>query len=242
MTDVRDVGDWRQPTISISTADNLPAGGTVTCAVEDPDGTITSVAMTAGAATATATPWTGALYELTKAGEWIERFTITGDGKGKARQLVWVQADPGAVPSGMRVYATTGDYANSPYSTSVPDSTISMRRALLVASARIDELISTAIYTTDDTTLLPTDSAVATALRDATVAQAAYAIGTGDAYGLGVEQYQSVSVGGISLTRGSTSAGSSVPGRYAPQAMEILRAAGLTGNAPRALIWPGLVF
>ena len=244
MTDVRDVGDWRSPTIAISTADvpPLPAAGTVTCAVEAPDGTISPVVMTAGTPTATATPWTGALYELTQAGEWIERFTVTGDGKGKARQLVWVTADPGVIPSGMRVYATTADYANDPR-TSAPDSSISVRKALLVASQRVDEMATTALYETNSTTLQPTDSAVAAALRDATIAQAAYAIPIGDAYGLGTTQYRSVSIGGVTLSRGSTPvAGSSTPGRYAPEARETLRAAGLLGAAPLPYIWGGGAF
>lgn len=239
MTDIRDVGDWRAPTISISTAAGTPALGTVTCSVEDPDGVVMSVAMTAGAPTATATPWTGDLYELTKAGEWIERFTITGDGRGKARQRVWVQSDPGATPSGMRVYATTGDYANSPYGTTVPDEAVNMRRALLIASARIDEMTS-ALYDTDSVTLLPTDTAVAAILRDATVAQAAYALETGDPYGFGVQREQSVSIGSVSLSRGSTAGGATdTPGRYSPQAREILRAGGLTGGMPLGIAWVG---
>lgn len=237
MTDVRDVGDWRIPTISISTDANLPAAGTVTCAVEAPDGTIAAVVMTAGAPTATATPWTGAAYELTQAGEYIERFTITGDGKGKARQLVWVYADPGALPSGARVYATTGDYATA--IAEAPPTDVSLRRVLAVASARVDEMLHGAIYTTNTTTLLPTDTAVAAALRDATIQQAAYAIDVGDPYGLGVEQYQSVAIGGVSLGRGS---GSAAPaGRFAPDAMETLRAAGLTNVTPLPYTWWGAI-
>lgn len=230
MTDVRDVGDWRSPTINISTADNLPAAGIVTCAVEAPDGTIAAVVMTAGAPTATATPWTGALYELTQAGEYIERFTIAGDGKGAARQLVWVAADPGAAPSGARVYATTGDYATA--GKGAPEAGISLRQVLRVASQRVDEMAMTAVYATDDVTLLPTDAAVTVALRDATVLQAAYQIETGDPYGLGSEQYQSVTAGGITLNRSYGPGGGAVSGRWANEAFEALRAAGLTGTTP----------
>lgn len=239
MTDTRDVGDWRIPTISISTDAGLPAGGTVTCAVEAPDGTIAAVVMTAGAPTATATPWTGAAYELTQAGEWIERFTITGDGKGKARQTVWVAADPGALPSGARVYATTGDYANTIPET--PPTDISLRRVLRVASARVDEMLHGAIYATDSVTLLPTEAAVAVALRDATCQQAAYAIDIGDPYGLGTEQYQSVTIGAVTLGRSYGPGGGAIPSRYSTDAMETLRAAGLTGATPLPYTWWGAI-
>lgn len=239
MTDTRDVGDWRIPTIAISTDAGLPAAGIVTCAVEAPDGTIAPVVMTAGSPTATATPWTGAAYQLTQAGEWIERFTITGDGKGAARQLVWVAADPGAAPSGARVYATTGDYANA--ISDAPDATISLRRVLRTASARVDEMLHGAVYATNATTLLPTDAAVIAALRDATVQQAAYQIEIGDPYGSGVEQYQNVTIGSVQLGRSYGSAGGATPARYSAEALETLRAAGLTGATPLPYTWWGAI-
>lgn len=236
MTDVRQVGDWRVPTIDISTYAGLPAGGTVTCSVLDPDGTAAANAMSAGSATATATPWTGTAYQLTKSGEWIERFTVTGDGQGYAETRVWVQAKTSTVPTGMRVYATTGDYADSPY-TSVPPADLDVRRLLLVASGRIDEMLIASIYETDSVTLLPTDTAVIAALRDATVAQAAYQAEIGDPYGLGVDQYQSVAIGGVNLGRSYTGAGGSVPGRFSAEAARILSAAGLSGGAPLTFAW-----
>lgn len=231
MTDLLDVGDWRSPTIDISTSAGLPASGIVTCEVLRPDDTTAAVVMTAGAPTATATPWTGALYEITMGGEWVERFTITGDGKGKARATFWAAADPATAPSAGRVYATSADYANAIHET--PATGTNMRRVLRVASARVDEMVLTAIYDTDSVTLLPTDSAVTVALRDATVAQAAHQIGTDDPYGIGAEKYQSVTAGGISLSRGQGRGGvSSSTGRWSPEAREILRAAGLTGGSP----------
>jgi len=242
MTDARQVGDWRTPEISISTDAGLPAAGTVTLSVTRGDDTvIASVVMTAGTPTATATPWTGAAYELTVPGEWVERFTITGDGKGKAEQRFWVESIIGTVPTGMRMYATTKDYADSPL-TSAPDASLDVRKALLIASARVDEMLNGAIYETNSTTLLPTDAAVTVALRDATVAQAAYAVEIGDPYGVGASQYQSVTIGGVSLGASYTSAGGSTPGRYSPAAFDILRAAGLTGMTPLPYAWSGGVW
>lgn len=235
MSDLRDVGDWRIPTLPVLAYDGTPGDGTTstTLTVLKPDGTST------GLATSTAdvgANWTGATYQLLLAGEYIERWVVTGKGAGSARASVWVSPDPATAPTGMRVYATTTDYANDPR-TGVPDTSVSVRRALLVAGQRIDELLLTALYATDSTTLLPTDSAIGVALRDATIAQAAYAIEIGDPYGLGVAQYQSVSIGGVTLGRGSTAAGSSTPGRYAPEARETLRAAGLVGGAPLPYVW-----
>lgn len=235
----RDVGDWRVPTIDISTADvpPLPASGTVTCSVVRGDDTvIASVTMTAGTPTATATPWTGAAYELTVPGLWVERFVITGDGKGKERQEFWVADDPAVAPSGARVYALTSDYATA--GMDAPPAGTNLRRVLRAASARVDEMLLGAIYETDDVTLLPTDAAVTVALRDATVAQAAWQVESGDPYSLGADtQYQSVTVGGVALGKSYTGAGGSTPGLYSQQAFVILRAAGLTGNAPLPANW-----
>jgi hypothetical protein len=238
MTDARDVGDWRIPTISITNDAGLPASGTVTCAVEDPDGLISAVAMTAGTPTATATPWSGAAYELTKAGSWIERFTIVGDGKGKARQTVWVQADPGAAPSGERVYATTGDYANAIHEPPADD--IDLRRVLAAATREIEDVLLSAVYDTDDTTLLPTDSAVTEAIRDAVIEQAHWQIEQGDPYGLGAGTFQTVSIGGVSLGRGSGGGAADAPGRRSPRAQALLRAAGLLGGTPYTVASWGL--
>lgn len=234
----RDVGDWRVPTIDISTADvpPLPASGIVTCSVVRGDDTIiASVVMTAGTPTATATPWTGTAYELTVPGLWVERFVITGDGKGRERQEFWVGDDPVSAPSGARVYALTSDYATA--GMEAPATGVNLRRVLRVASARVDEMLVGAIYDTDDTTLLPTDAAVIVALRDATVLQAAYQIEIGDPYGLGAEQYQSVTAGGITLVRGSGGASGSPPPARSAEAYEVLRQAGLTGNAPLPSNW-----
>ena len=240
MTDARRVGDWRIPTISISTDAGLPASGIVTCAIIRGDDTATTVVMTAGTPTATATPWTGALYQLTVAGQWVERFTITGDGKGEAENTFWVAASVTDAPTFARTYATTADYGKA--GMEAPPTGTDLRRVLRTASARVDEMLTGAIYATNDVTLLPTDAAVTVALRDATVLQANYQIETGDPYGTGAtDDYQSVSAGGISLVRGSSgSGGASATGRYGADAYEVLRAAGLTGVQPLsvgALAW-----
>lgn len=236
MTDVRDVGDWRIGYIEITSDDGTAAAGTVTLSVVRGDDTvIASVPMTAGAPTATATPWTSDSYELTVPGEWIERFTITGDGKGKERQIFYVLADPATVPTGERVYATTVDYMNAIHEAPAG---VNLRRALAAATRTIEGALLTALYETDSVTLLPTDTAVTAAIRDAVVEQARWAIEQGDPYGLGVDVYQNASIGSLALGRGANGGSADPPGRRSPEALAILARAGLTGGAPQTgVLW-----
>jgi len=235
MTDVRDVGDWRIAEISISTPEGTPAAGTVTLSVVRGDDTvIASVPMAAGSPTATSTPWTSDPYELTVSGEWIERFTITGDGKGKARQVFYVLDDPGTVPTGELVYATTADYMAAVHEAPTG---VNLRRALAAATRALSTALLTAVYETNTVTLLPTDTAVVGAIRDAVVEQARWAIEQGDPYGLGVDVYQNASIGSLSLGRGSNGGSADPPGRRSPEALAILARAGLTGNPPQTEVY-----
>lgn len=135
------------------------------------------------------------------------------------------------VPAGgttPRVYATDQEYADWLGVATAPDGAAS---ALRRASMTIDQMLLTSHYQVDDDGL-PTDAAVAEALRDATCAQAEYARGTGDSLGVGASQFHSISIGSIQLGRGYGSAGSSAPGAYSPVAWQILQRAGLTGLGP----------
>lgn len=214
-----DVGDWRVPYLDVSPYDGTTV---VTLTVVAPAGTTTTPTVTESA---TAGRWEGAGYELVTAGEWVERWTVTGTGRGKERTAVLVAPDPTTVPSGARVYATTTDLANWLHAAPPGGS----RRALEAASREIDRMLLCAVYPVDSTTGLPTDAEHSIALRDATCAQADYARGQADPYGIGADRVTNVSVGSLSYAR------QPVPGsgaRWSQAAWEILQSAGLTGHEP----------
>ena len=214
-----DVGDWRTPSLTVDPADETT---TATLTVVAPDGTETALAATPGD---TRAEWTGQAYQLTAPGEWVERWVVTGTGAGAQRAVVRVAPDPTAVP-GQRVYASTGDYAEWIGTAPPPGA----RRALAAASRAIDELLLTAVYDVDSEGL-PTDAAVAAALRDATCAQAAYQTATGDPAGVGAGHITQAQIGSVSFQRRG-SGGQDTPGRYSPQAVQILQQAGLLGHGP----------
>lgn len=235
---MRTVGDWRRATIQLSTEDGLPASGVPTLAVTRGDGTTASVTMNVGTPTATYTPWTSDLYELTVSGQWIEAFTVAGDGKGVEDQLFFVLPRAGTAPSGERVYATTEDYAD--IIREAPDDDVDLRRALAAATRAVEDMLTASVYAVDSVTSLPTDTAVSTAIGEAVCRQAKYMIDTGDPYGTaGADPgYQSVTAGGISLSRGSGAGGTMTTGRRSPEAMAVLRSAGLLGHAPQTdVLW-----
>lgn len=218
-----EVGDWTTPSLTVTPGD---ATTVAALTVVSPAGVTTAPAATTSDIGVT---WTAAPYELTSAGEWVERWTVTGTGKSKERRVLLVAPDPTDVPTGARVYATTADYAT--WLRSAPPS--SSRRALAAASRAVDELLLTAVYDVD-TAGLPTDADVIVALRDATCAQAEYAKASGDTNLVGAAMYHSMQIGSVNLTRGYTAAGSSAPGRYSPVAWSILHRAGLTNGEPAA--------
>lgn len=208
-----EAGDWQIATLAVSAHDATtaatltvvsPSGVTSTPAVSTPD---------------TGASWTAVGYELTAPGEWVERWVVTGTGKGSERRTLLVAPDPTALPSGTRVYATTTDYANA--LRAAPPS--GSRLALAKASAAVDDMLLTAVYDVDDDDM-PTDAAVIVALRDATCAQAE------DARKYATEAAGSFSIGSVSVTRAAPA--KLRPEEYrSPRAWGILQRAGLTGTA-----------
>ena len=79
----------------------------------------------------------------------------------------------------------------------------------------------------------PTDPAIVTALREATVEQVAGMLASGDKTGLGVmNEPQSFTIGKISVQRPATTEAPSTDG-LVNQAYAVLQAAGLTGQGPQ---------
>lgn len=123
-----------------------------------------------------------------------------------------------------RQYATVADFEESPLTTGTTTD-----QALVAASLDVDQMLLTAIYNTDDQGM-PTDPDVAEAVKDATIAQAQYATGLGDAANVGAGHITQARIGSISFTRRGS--GRETPGRYSPQALQILSQAGLLGRGP----------
>lgn len=131
-----------------------------------------------------------------------------------------------------RVYATHQDLINyTQGSDFVVPAEPESQRVRTRASELVDEALVTAIYDTDPATQLPTDPAIAAAMRDAVCAQVVWWDETGDELG-DAGQYTSVSIGSVALTRGragTAASGATLPsGRtLGPQAVTPLRLAGL---------------
>jgi hypothetical protein len=132
----------------------------------------------------------------------------------------------------MPVYATADQLAGFvPEAVTVPDEP-EASRLLAHASEVVDGLLLTAVYDVGDDGA-PTDEQVAAALRAAACAQALWWLETGDESGAQA-QYQSVSIGSVSLTRGYTS-GASATGpaqTISPRAVSILQQASLIMAGP----------
>lgn len=223
MTTEYEEGDYRIPYLDVTPNDGTTV---VTLAVESPLGVTTNpVPVQSG------DRWTAPGYALT-AGDWYERWTVTGTGRGKAYYELKVSPDPGTLPSGARVYATTADYAHH-LLTSTPTGA---KRALWVASKMVDEMLLTAVYDVDDDNM-PTDVDVIIAMRNATCEQAEFASTGGDRYVIGATRPSSFSLGKLSVTRPAPSAGAGLGGlgprgEWSPRAWATLQAAGLTGHEP----------
>ena len=113
-------------------------------------------------------------------------------------------------------YATIGELtARLPDGLTAPTGA-EASRLLDEASAHIDTLLISATYDVD-TDGDPTDAAIITALRDATCAQAAWWIETGDEQGAAAAMHSAGSGGGPYW-------GGSIP-RSAPKALDVLRRA-----------------
>ena len=129
----------------------------------------------------------------------------------------------------MRVYATVSDLA-----TFLGDTPPDDAQALLNRATRLVEgLTVTARYATDADGL-PEDLDVSETFRDAVCAQAAWFIETGDSTGASA-RFSSLSLGSFQATTSlpsQTGPNSASQSRYAPEAVDILRSAGLLTTAP----------
>ena len=165
--------------------------------------------------------WTSTPLLATLPGNYIGRWTVSGTGAGvEPDQSVNVQP---TLPVTTLAYATTKDLAEHLHDTP-PDGS---RRLLYRATLRVDELLKTAVYAVDDDGM-PTDAATIVACRRACCEQAEWMAATGDTDGIDlVSVYTQVSIGSVSLTRGSGGAGGASSVRYAPNAVSVLQLAGL---------------
>jgi hypothetical protein len=132
------------------------------------------------------------------------------------------------------VYATPEQYAASPYGRAEADGA-DLVAGLAVASRDVDDLLITACYDVDEDDM-PTDTDVAEAIREATIAQCSYGIDPSAdlADGQLPAGVASVSAGSISISVAKPAAEIRVRGVvYSPRAWSLLRGAGLTGREPR---------
>lgn len=214
-----EVGDTQTVTLEVNPHDLTT---TAALTVIAPDGTITTPSPIAGADRST---WE-ARVTYDAPGTWTLRWEVTGTGAGV--QTTQVHVSP-ALPVTRRTYATTQDYAT--YLGSVPPG---VDLLLARATRLVDEALLSAVYAVDDDGM-PADSAVRSALRDATIEQAAYWVATGEDGSGATAEYANVSIGSVSLGRAQAGAGGGGSGAarsLAPQAYQILSQAGLLGHAP----------
>lgn len=229
MSDVRDVGDFRIPTLPVVAFDGTPGDATTgtTLSVLKPDGTTSTLTTSTPDAGAS---WVGQTYQLATAGLYVERWTVTGKGAGSARESFWVLPDPATSPSGERQYATTTDYIN--YAHEAPDDDVNPRRMLAAATRVVEGMLTTAIYDIDSVTLLPTDPAALSIIRDAVCEQARWQLENGDPYAIGSNTFSLVQAGGITVSQLSPQNSGDAPGRRSPEALAILQRGGLTNQEP----------
>ena len=125
-------------------------------------------------------------------------------------------------------YATAEEYETETGTTAPAN----IGRLLTLASRDVDAALISAVYD-------PNDEDVQTALKEATIEQAAYLVDSGDTTGTGgMNVYSSVSIGSVNLTRAQAggAGGGSAARPLAPQAHAVLQLAGLTGHEPRTYI------
>jgi hypothetical protein len=126
-------------------------------------------------------------------------------------------------------YATEAEYEDETGTTAPAN----IGRLLTLASRDVDAALIAAVYDVEDGAA--TDAAVVTALKEATIEQAAYWLDTGDTTGTGgIAAYGDVQIGSVRLGRPSTggTGGGSAARPLAPQALAVLQLAGLTGHEP----------
>ncbi|WP_405948876.1 hypothetical protein OG588_22495 [Streptomyces prunicolor] len=105
-------------------------------------------------------------------------------------------------------------------------------RLLARAGEDIDSALLTAVYPVDDDGD-PLDTAIQIALREATCAQVEYQLAAGDDGTGAAGQWDSVSIGPVSLSGRSSRISTATGVELAPRADRILRRAGLTPGCVR---------
>jgi hypothetical protein len=181
-----------------------------------PDASTTAPVVTAGEGGVWSAP---VVYTL--AGVWRLSWTVTGTGASVEHELVSVAPVPSVETSG-RVYATTTQLAE--YLGAAPPTDAA--RLLADASRMLDALVLTYCrYDVDETTGMPTNPGVTTAIGRAVCAQVAWWGEVGDSIGAAGAGYGSVSIGSVSLgaTASASSGADSTARQIAPQVWDELR-------------------
>jgi len=216
MAMTENVGGLARPQLTVDPFDGTTVA---TLTITDPDGTQTTPTTSTADSGAT---WTAPSYTLTKAGEWIETWVVTGTGAGSASYVREVEPNPAPSAPLPGSYANTQDF----YDWTGPDGPrpTSLVQLLRRASRAVDRALLAKVYDVTDATVIE-------ALMQATCEQAAFYEATGMADGIN-PGYHSVQIGSVNLTRGYSSAGSSAnDDKLSAQAFAILQLAGLTGGA-----------
>lgn len=132
----------------------------------------------------------------------------------------------------MASFATQHDFDQSPYSEDDDGETIEASEKVLArASREVDEMLLTATFDVDPATTLPSDPRILEAVVAATCAQAAWFVVTGDISGAG-SAGGSISLGPLSVGGKSTNGAGTADARRSPEALGILRSAGLIPGEP----------
>ena len=124
-------------------------------------------------------------------------------------------------------YATIAQYRARTLDSGSADATVQAR--LTLAAEQIDAKIVNAVYATGADGM-PLSPQLAVALMNASIEQARYLMAKDDDASV-KDEYQSISMAGISYTRAPNTVGSRMP-RLAPQAKAILHNAGVLQGAP----------
>lgn len=218
-----DVGDATIPRLVVT-----PYDGTTVAAFTVTDGA--DVVSTPAVSVTSEDPSTGQVWDgdqalvYTKSGLWVLGWEVAGTGKGK--QATKVQVTPSPTVGRGFVWATTTDLANWIDDTPPLDA----RRMLAHATRKVRALVQMAIYDVD-TAGEPTDVDVIAAVRDATCDLAQWWIQSGDEHGAR-SLFTSVSIGGVSLSRGGRGNGTSDTPAVPPSTYDVLRLAGLLDHHP----------
>lgn len=164
----------------------------------------------------------GAPLVLTDPGVWRVAWSVTGTGAGVSTYYLRVRPAPAGSDDGT-AYATSADLARWINDAPPEEAALLLARA----TARVDELLLTAVYHVDDRGRA-THPAVAKAIVDATCAQAAWFGETGDDTASGyIERHGDVKIGNVQVSGIAAMRADGADPRFAPDTVRILAAAGL---------------